>query len=66
MTEQQKQSVLAVLTAALHNTKVVYDQLDSLVNPNDDSFEDFPMEKALKEVSEAVKSIEEAMEELNA
>ena len=65
MTDQQKQSLIAVLSAAHHNAKMVYDQLDSLANPDDDSFPDFRIDNARDEVEQAVKSIKEALDGLN-
>lgn len=65
MTEEQKVPIRAVLTSALHNVKLVQDQLESLVNPEDKSFKDFPMTQAVKEVKEAYNSIQEALDTLN-
>lgn len=64
MNEQEKQSIKAVLEAALHNTLVVQNQLESLVNPKDKSFPDFPMNKAIVQVKEAAEAIELAIKEL--
>lgn len=64
MNEQEKQSIKAVLEAALHNTNVVLSQLKSLVNPDDTSFPDFPMKEAIKQVREAKEAIEQAIKEL--
>lgn len=65
MTDQQKQSIIAVLTAAHHNAKTLYNQLDSLSNPDDNSFPDFRIDNALDEVGEAVNAIKTALDELN-
>lgn len=64
MNEQEKQSIRAVLQSALHNTIVVEDQLRSLVNPKDESFPDFPMKEAIKQVCEARDAIQQAIKEL--
>lgn len=61
---QRKEAVRAVLTAALHNAKMVQDQLESLTNPEDKSFDDFPMDDAIQQTSEAVQSIQKALEGL--
>lgn len=64
MTDQQRASIKSVLSAALHNAKIVRDQLDSLANPSDESFPDFRLDNAIDEVSEAVVAIEKALKEL--
>lgn len=64
MTDQEKESIRAVLSAALHNTEVVLSQLKSLVNPRDNSFPDFPMKEAITQVREAKEAIEVAIKEL--
>lgn len=64
MTEQEKQSVRAVLNAALHNISVVLDQLKSLYNPKDASFTDVPMKEAIQQVREAEAAIKQALKEL--
>ena len=64
MNEQEKQSIRAVLEAALHNAKVVQDQLRSLYNPKDTSFPDFDMRHVVREMDEAAKAIEDAIKEL--
>lgn len=64
MNDQQKESIKAVLQAALHNAKVVQDQLRSLYNPKDKSFPDYDMRPVAKEMDEAVRAIEEAIKEL--
>ena len=66
LTDQQKQSITSVLNAALHNSKVVKDQLESLRNPNDKSFKDVKMGHAITEIDEAIKAIEETLEVINA
>lgn len=58
MTDQQKQSLIAVLSAAHHNANMVFDQVYSL---NDT----FPMPDVLKELDEAVKAIKKALDELD-
>ena len=64
MTDQEKQSIKAVLEAALHNAKVVQDQLRSLYNPKDTSFPDYDMRPVAKEMDEAVKAISDAIKEV--
>ena len=65
MTDEQKKSVVSVLTAALHNAKIVKDQLESLVNNDDDSFPDFRMDYAITEVDQAIKAIQDALDGIN-
>lgn len=65
MNDQQKQSILAVLNAALHNQRMVQDQLRSLWNPKDKSFPDFDMREVAKEADESAKAIEKAIKDLN-
>lgn len=65
MNEQEKQSIKTVLEAALHNQKVVQDQLSSLYNPKDKSFPDWDMRQTVnREVAEAIKAIEDALKEV--
>lgn len=64
MNEQEKQSIRAVLEAALHNAKLVQDQLRSLYNPKDKSFPDYDMRAVAKEMDEAVEAIEQAIKEV--
>lgn len=65
MDDQQKQSIIAVLKAALHNQRMVQDQLRSLYNPKDKSFPDFDMRDTAQEVDEAAQAIEKAIRSLN-
>lgn len=58
MDDQQKQSTIAVLTAALHNAKMVRDQLDSLAD-------DYQMEESLPHMDKAISLIERELEALN-
>lgn len=64
MTTNQQNSIKAVLQAALHNAKIVQDQLLSLYNPKDKSFPDWDMRETAKQVDEAVTAIEESLKEI--
>ena len=64
MEEQQRQSTLAILKAAHHNAKMVQDQLESLVNPKDFSFKDYPMPNTVTQIREAVEAIRVAIVEV--
>lgn len=64
MNDQEKQSIVAVLQAALHNQKMVQDQLRSLYNPKDKSFPDYDMRETAKQVQEAVEAIESAIKDV--
>lgn len=64
MDERTKTSVMAVLSAAIHNAKMAQDQVESLVNPDDNSFQDYEVDT--KELAEAVKSLEEHLERVSA
>ena len=64
MTDNERKSITSILTAALHNARIVQDQLESLVNPDDKSFPDFPMDDAVKQVKEAVDAIDKALKGL--
>lgn len=64
MNDQQRMSIVAVLQAALHNQKMVQDQLNSLYNPKDKSFPDFDMRETAQQVQEAVDAISNAIKEV--
>ena len=65
MTQQEKDSIQAVLQAALHNAKMVQDQLRSLYDPKDKSFPDWDMRNVAREMNEAVKAIEDSIKDLD-
>lgn len=64
MEEQEKQSLLAVLKAAHHNAKITLDQLESLSNPKDFSFQDFQLPNTVTQMKEAVEAIRVAIVEV--
>lgn len=57
MTEQEKISLKAVLTSALHNTTVVKNQIDSLSD-------DYPMENVSTQLQDVVDAINQELEKL--
>ena len=60
MNELEKSQVYAVLTAAHHNLKVVLDQLVSI-----DDVDGIDVSPQIKELGEAVNSIEKKIKELS-
>lgn len=64
ITDQEKQSIKAVLEAALHNATMVQDQLASLYDPKDKSFTDFDMRPVVNEMNQAVQAIRDSIKEL--
>ncbi len=65
MTERDLISQTAVLNAALHNIRVARNQVESLNNPDDKSFEDLKMKPVYKEFQELEDVIEAKIKELD-
>ena len=65
MTERDRTSQIAVLTAALHNINMGRDQIESLNNPDDKSFEDLKMKPVYQQLEEVCKTIKNKIEVLN-
>jgi hypothetical protein len=64
MNERTKTSIIAVLTAAIHNAKMALDQVQSLVNDEDKSFQNYPIKT--KQLEDGIKVLEEQLEEVSA